>query len=146
MRRAIRSSCGWRTWNTDLPPPAIAREVTHAAIEQDEAKVTRFEGHLALREAAAEHVRATTGSHYDPGTQCVSVAGGLNGILNVLLAVVEPGRRSSSAIRSMPGWSTASGWRAGSPGTCGASRVRAGGLPIRTNWPRRSARGPRPCC
>jgi hypothetical protein len=36
--------------------------------------------------AACAHVAALTGCSYDPGTQCVSVTGGLNGILNVLLA------------------------------------------------------------
>ncbi len=79
--------------DTDIPPPAIAREVTHAAVDQDDANsYLPFAGHRALREAAAGHVSAITGNHYDPGTQCVSVAGGLNGILNVLLATVEPGQ------------------------------------------------------
>jgi aspartate/methionine/tyrosine aminotransferase len=52
----------------------------------------RFQGHLALREAACAHVAAATGRSYDPGTQCVSVAGGRNRILNALLATVEPGQ------------------------------------------------------
>jgi aspartate/methionine/tyrosine aminotransferase len=79
--------------DTDVPPPAVAREITHAAVEDDDANsYLPFQGHRALREAAAEHVGAITGSRYDPGTQCVSVAGGLNGILNVLLATVEPGQ------------------------------------------------------
>ena len=51
-----------------------------------------FQGHWALREAAAAHVSAITGVGYDPARQCVSVAGGLNGILNALLATVEPGQ------------------------------------------------------
>jgi aspartate/methionine/tyrosine aminotransferase len=79
--------------DTDVPPPAVAREVTHVAVEADDANsYLPFQGHRALREAAAEHVSAMAGQHYDPGTECVSVAGGLNGILNVLLATVEPGR------------------------------------------------------
>src|SRR5579862_4470859 len=79
--------------DTDLPPPAAARPITHAAVEDDNANsYLPFQGHRALREAASEHVGAATGSRYDPGTQCVSVAGGLNGILNVLLATVEPGQ------------------------------------------------------
>jgi aspartate/methionine/tyrosine aminotransferase len=79
--------------DTDVPPPAIAREITHAAIERDDANsYLPFQGHLALREAAAAHVGAISGVSYNPGTQCVSVAGGLNGIINVLLATVEPGR------------------------------------------------------
>ena len=79
--------------DTDVPPPAVAREVTHAAVEADDANsYLPFQGHRALREAAAEHVGAMAGRHYDPGSECVSVAGGLNGILNVLLATVEPGQ------------------------------------------------------
>ena len=79
--------------DTDVPPPPLAREVTHAAVEDDDANsYLPFQGHRALREAAAGHVSAMTGTEYDPGTQCVSVAGGLNGILNVLLATVEPGQ------------------------------------------------------
>jgi len=79
--------------DTDIPPPQIARDITHAAVDEDAANsYLPFQGHRALREAAAEHVSAATGHGYDPGTQCVSVAGGLNGILNVLLATVEPGQ------------------------------------------------------
>src|SRR5579871_2987186 len=66
--------------DTDLPPPAAARPITHAAVEDDNANsYLPFQGHRALREAAAEHVGALTGNRYDAGTQCVSVAGGLNG-------------------------------------------------------------------
>jgi aspartate/methionine/tyrosine aminotransferase len=79
--------------DTDLPPPAIAREVTRAAVEDDDANsYLPFQGHRALREAAAAHVGAIAGQSYDPDAECVSVAGGLNGILNVLLATVEPGQ------------------------------------------------------
>ena len=67
--------------------------MTHAAVEQDDANsYLPFQGHRSLREAAAAHVSVIAGQHYDPDTQCVSVAGGLNGILNVLLATVEPGQ------------------------------------------------------
>jgi aspartate/methionine/tyrosine aminotransferase len=79
--------------DTDLRPPQVALEATHAAIDRDDANsYLPFQGHLVLREAACAHVAAITGRSYDPGTQCVSVAGGLNGILNVLLATVEPGQ------------------------------------------------------
>jgi aspartate/methionine/tyrosine aminotransferase len=79
--------------DTDVPPPAVARAATHAAVDADDANsYLPFQGHRALREAAAAHVSAMTGRRYDPGTDCVSVAGGLNGILNVLLATLEPGQ------------------------------------------------------
>ncbi len=79
--------------DTDIPPPLVARQVTHAAVDADDANsYLPFQGHRALREAAAAHVSAMAGQAYDPATECVSVAGGLNGILNVLLATVEPGQ------------------------------------------------------
>jgi aspartate/methionine/tyrosine aminotransferase len=79
--------------DTDLRPPEVALEVTRAAIGRDDANsYLPFQGHQALREAVAAHVGAATGTSYDPRAQCVSVAGGLNGILNVLLATVEPGQ------------------------------------------------------
>jgi len=45
--------------DTDVPPPVIALQVTHDAVEQDDANsYLPFQGHLALREAAAAHVGA----------------------------------------------------------------------------------------
>jgi aspartate/methionine/tyrosine aminotransferase len=79
--------------DTDVPPPAIAREVTHRAVEDDAANsYLPFQGHWPLREAAAAHVGRIAGQQYDAHTQCISVAGGLNGITNALLATVEPGQ------------------------------------------------------
>src|SRR5215469_17886051 len=67
--------------------------MTRAAIDDDAANsYLPFQGHLALREAAAAHVGRLAGRAYDPVTACVCVAGGLNGILNALLATVEPGQ------------------------------------------------------
>jgi aspartate/methionine/tyrosine aminotransferase len=78
--------------DTDVPPPAVALEVTRAAVGRDEANsYLPFEGHHDLRRAAAAHVGRICGREYDPVTECVSVAGGLNGVLNSLLAVTEPG-------------------------------------------------------
>ena len=79
--------------DTDLRPPAAALELTRAAVDDDAANsYLPFHGHRALREAAAAHVGRLAGRGYDPGTECVGVAGGLNGILNTLLATVEPGQ------------------------------------------------------
>ena len=77
--------------DTDLRPPRIALELTHAAVEEDAANsYLPFPGHQVLRAAAAAHVGRLAGRPYDPGTECVVTAGGLNGILNALLATVEP--------------------------------------------------------
>ena len=79
--------------DTDLRPPPAALELTRAAIGDDAANsYLPFHGHQVLREAAAAHVGRLAGRRYDPGTECVGVAGGLNGILNALLATVEPGQ------------------------------------------------------
>lgn len=79
--------------DTDIGPPAVAVAATRAAVLDDGANsYLPFQGHLDLRTAAADHVGRVDGRSYDPVTQCVSVAGGLNGILNALLATVEPGQ------------------------------------------------------
>jgi aspartate/methionine/tyrosine aminotransferase len=79
--------------DTDLRPPLVALEATRAAIDDDAANsYLPFQGHLALREAAAAHVGRLAGRAYDAATECVGSAGGLNGILNALLATVELGQ------------------------------------------------------
>jgi aspartate/methionine/tyrosine aminotransferase len=79
--------------DTDLRPPPAALELTRAAVDDDAANsYLPFQGHRVLRDAAAAHVGRLAGRRYDPGTECVGVAGGLNGILNALLATVEPGQ------------------------------------------------------
>jgi len=79
--------------DTDLRPPAVALAATRAAIDDDDANsYLPFQGHTGLREAAAAHVSRLARRTYDPATECVSTAGGLNGILNTLLATVEPGQ------------------------------------------------------
>jgi len=79
--------------DTDLRPPDVALEVTRAAVDDDAANsYLPFPGHLVLREAAAAHVGRLAGRDYDAAAECVVTAGGLNGILNALLATVEPGQ------------------------------------------------------
>jgi aspartate/methionine/tyrosine aminotransferase len=79
--------------DTDLRPPRVAVELTRAAADDDAANsYLPFQGHRSLRVAAAAHVGRLAGRRYDPGEECVIVAGGLNGILNTLLATVEPGQ------------------------------------------------------
>lgn len=78
--------------DTDVRPPEIALRHTREAVDRDDANsYLPFEGHRDLRVAAANHVSRLSAHHYDPDRECVSVAGGLNGILNVLLAITEPG-------------------------------------------------------
>ncbi len=78
--------------DTDIRPPAVALERTRAAVDEDEANsYLPFQGGVSLRRAAAEHVGRQAGRFYDPLRECVVTAGGLNGVLNTLLATVEPG-------------------------------------------------------
>lgn len=78
--------------DTDLRPPAAALASTHAAIDDDAANsYLPFIGQRALREAAAARVGRSASTAYDAASECIVSAGGLAGILNVLLGVLEPG-------------------------------------------------------
>jgi aspartate/methionine/tyrosine aminotransferase len=115
--------------DTDLRPPAAAVEATRQAVDSDAANsYLPFEGHRELRQAAAAHVGRGSGRSYDPDRECVAVAGGLNGVLNTLLAVTEPGsevvlsdpiyaglvnriRLAGAVPRHVPAVATSAGWR-----------------------------------
>lgn len=78
--------------DTDIPPPRAAIEATRAAIGRDDANsYLPFLGLDDLRAAAARHVTRLSGVPHDPNTQTVITAGGTEGMLNALLALVEPG-------------------------------------------------------
>ncbi|PYX82880.1 MAG: aspartate aminotransferase [Acidobacteria bacterium] len=78
--------------DTDVAPPPAAMHATHQAIEDASCNsYLPFLGQDALRRAAASHVSKLSGVQYDWSTQCIISAGGLNGILNTLLALLEPG-------------------------------------------------------
>lgn len=78
--------------DTDIRPLPAALEATRAAVDADAANsYLPFPGHARLRRAVAQHVGRLAGVEIDPRTQCLISAGGLNGILDVLLALVEPG-------------------------------------------------------
>lgn len=133
--------------DTDLRPPQVALEATHAAVDRDDANsYLPFQGHLALREAACAHVAAAAGRGYDPGTQCVSVAGGLNGILNVLLATVEPGQEVVICDPVYAGLVNRIRLAGGVPRFVSCTPARADGLPTRASSRRPSGRAPPRCC
>jgi aspartate/methionine/tyrosine aminotransferase len=78
--------------DTDLRPPQNALEYTKRAVDDDDANsYLPFFGLDIMRQAAADLVGRQSGQQYDWKTECVISAGGLAGILNVLLAVLEPG-------------------------------------------------------
>ena len=78
--------------DVDIPPDpeAIARTKRAAAEDADNSYLP-FVGQLRLRDAAARHVSKLSGVVYSGTRNCVISAGGLSGILNVLLATVEVG-------------------------------------------------------
>ena len=76
--------------DTDLRPLAAALEATRVAIDDDDANsYLPFPGHERLRRAVAAHVGRRV--REIDWRQTLITAGGLNGILNVLLATLEPG-------------------------------------------------------
>jgi aspartate/methionine/tyrosine aminotransferase len=78
--------------DTDLRPPQSALEFTKQAVDDDAANsYLPFFGLDVMRQAAANLVGKHSGQEYDWKTECVISAGGLSGILNVLLATLEPG-------------------------------------------------------
>src|SRR5512138_2464536 len=73
--------------DTDLRPWPGALEETRRAIGEDASNsYLPFLGQDRLRRAAAAHVSRQSGVSYDWRRACVITAGGLSGILNVLLA------------------------------------------------------------
>jgi N-succinyldiaminopimelate aminotransferase len=78
--------------DTDLRPPAGVVEATKQQAELDSANsYLPFLGSNELREAAAALVSRLSGVDYNWNNSTIICAGGLNGILNVLLALLEPG-------------------------------------------------------
>ena len=78
--------------DTDLRPPQVAIDFTKRAIEEDDANsYLPFLGLDVMRQAAASLVGRQSGQTYNWKTEAVISAGGLSGILNVLLATLEPG-------------------------------------------------------
>lgn len=77
--------------DTDVPPPDVAMRITGEAARSDEDNsYLPFVGQVELRRAVAQHVQRLSGVAYDENQVLIS-AGGLSGILNVLLAVVDSG-------------------------------------------------------
>lgn len=81
--------------DTDLLPPLAALDLTESEVRNDDANsYLPFFGHDRLRQAAVRVVERNGGlpeAHYDWRRQCFISAGGLSGILNALLAVIDPG-------------------------------------------------------
>jgi aspartate/methionine/tyrosine aminotransferase len=78
--------------DTNIAPPAAAIAATRQAAGMDEANsYLPFLGMDSVRQAASRLVGRQAGQNYDWKTECIITAGGLSGVLNVLLATLEPG-------------------------------------------------------
>jgi N-succinyldiaminopimelate aminotransferase len=78
--------------DTDLLPPHGVSEITQNATQQDASNsYLPFLGSNELREAATNVVNRLAGTNYVWNKSTIISAGGLNGILNVLLALVNSG-------------------------------------------------------
>lgn len=81
--------------DTDLLPPQVALDTTREQVLDDDANsYLPFFGHDSLRRAATalvEHNGGLRAGTYNWKSQCFISAGGLSGVLNALLAVIEPG-------------------------------------------------------
>jgi len=115
--------------DTNIAPPPTAIAQTKDATDDDDANsYLPFFGLDALRQAAAMLVGRHSGQDYDWQTECVISAGGLSGIFNTLLAVLEPGdevlltdptyvglinrvRLAGGVPRFLPMTPSADGWR-----------------------------------
>ncbi len=74
----------------DIPPDPAAIERTRVAASTDaDNSYLPFVGQAHLRDVAARHVSRVSGVAYSGDRNCVISAGGLSGILNVLLATIE---------------------------------------------------------
>ena len=78
--------------DTDLPLPPEAVATTRAALDDPISNSwLPFTGDLDLRAAISDHIAARHGRAYDPNTEIVVTCGGCEGVLDVLLATVDPG-------------------------------------------------------
>jgi aspartate/methionine/tyrosine aminotransferase len=78
--------------DTDLGLPPEAVSVTRAALEDPVSNSwLPFTGDLGLRAAISEHIAARHGRVYDPVSEIVVTCGGTEGVLDVLLATIDPG-------------------------------------------------------
>lgn len=87
-----RSVLRMENLDTDLPLPPEAVPETVAGLDTPEANSwLPFTGDLDLRAAISEFTEARTGHRYDAVREIIVTVGGMEGLLNVLLALVDPG-------------------------------------------------------
>jgi aspartate/methionine/tyrosine aminotransferase len=87
-----RSVLRMENLDTDLPLPPEAIPETVAGLDTPEANSwLPFTGDLDLRAAISDFTAERTGHRYDPVREIVITVGGMEGLLNVMLSLVDPG-------------------------------------------------------
>jgi aspartate/methionine/tyrosine aminotransferase len=87
-----RSVLRMENLDTDLPLPPETLPETIAGLETPEANSwLPFTGDLDLRAAISDFTAERAGHRYDPVREIVITAGGMEALLNVMLALVDPG-------------------------------------------------------
>jgi aspartate/methionine/tyrosine aminotransferase len=87
-----RSVLRMENLDTDLPLPPEAVPETSGSLDSPEANSwLPFTGDLDLRAAISDFTAERTGHRYDPVREIVITVGGMEGLLNVVLALVDPG-------------------------------------------------------
>ncbi|MGJ0223589.1 aminotransferase class I/II-fold pyridoxal phosphate-dependent enzyme, partial [Streptococcus pyogenes] len=78
--------------DVDIPPdPEVIQKTRLAAGQDADNSYLPFVGQRELRVAAAAHVSGQCGVPFDADRNCLVSAGGLSGILNVLLSTIDVG-------------------------------------------------------
>src|SRR5437870_4521561 len=78
--------------DTDLPLPPEAIPVTVESLETPPANSwLPFTGDHSLREAISDFLAERTGHRYDPEREIVITSGGMEALLDTMLATVDPG-------------------------------------------------------
>lgn len=78
--------------DTDLPvPPGVVAESRASLTRDDNNSWLPLTGRAELRAAVARRLKAQTGHDYDPGRAIVVTCGGMEGLLDALLATTDPG-------------------------------------------------------
>jgi len=77
--------------DTDLRPPQSALEATRESISDDAANsYLPFLGQAQLRASVVRHLEKLSGQCYHPDEECIVTAGGLNGCMVTLNALIDP--------------------------------------------------------
>ncbi len=78
--------------DTDIPIPGVSLQETQRSIADDDSNSwLPLTGRKELRNAVSKRLAIQCGQKYDPDTQIVITCGGMEGLLDSLLAVVDPG-------------------------------------------------------